>query len=78
MSGRAFVILMDEREQAAKRVTETRVELDRLERSVAIAQAGLAGAQSDLEDIERAMSRIDPAAMAILTGKTEPAGEDER
>lgn len=78
MSGRAFAVLMDEREEAARRVESARAELDRLERSVVIAQASLSGAQSDLEDIEGAMHKVDPASMAILTGNTEPEGQVER
>lgn len=74
MSGRAFLILMDERAEAEKRVEAARLEVGHLERSVVIAQAAASGAQRDLQDIEAAMKKIDPASMAILTGETEQEG----
>lgn len=75
MAGRAFVLLMDERERLIKKHDEAVLEVAQAERTLSFVQSSLESARSDLDDIESAMRQLDPASMAILEGKTEPEGE---
>ncbi|UVF61335.1 hypothetical protein SEA_SPARCETUS_6 [Microbacterium phage Sparcetus] len=75
MSGRAFVILMDEREALVKKHDDAVLEVKQAERTLSFTKDELEGIKTNLQEIEDAMRQIDPASMAILEGKTEPEGE---